>query len=179
MSVKLKVNMQDLGRIKGKLDKTVRDCESNPNSSFMRYKLTILSEYQKAIVSVMGVVPESGGGALSREVLGESFQVRWKGLADVTLKLKTYYGYRLEIWEASGETKKAVKINGNFVGIDGSTDPGAYAKAIEVEFGNEGEYESRALFTVANALVLRHMPEIKARLKRGFIRTAVENGWGK
>lgn len=178
MAVKLKVNQQDIARATAKLQKTVADC-SNQTSSFAKYKFTILDEYRKAIVSVMGVVPESGGGALSREVLGESFQVRWHGLSEWTLRLKTHYGYRLEIWEASGETKRAVKVTGNFAGIDGDTDPGAYAKAMEVEFGNEGEYEARALFTVANAMILKHMPEIKARLKRGFIRTAVDNGWGR
>lgn len=80
----------------------------------------------------------------------------WKPLSDVWLSEKVAQGLVEEIWEATGLTKSAVKVHrvevqGNriavFAGIDGSTDPEAFKRALRTEFGVPGDkVPSRPLF---------------------------------
>ena len=184
MSFSFKLNQNDLNRIKKKLEATVNAAQKE-GSALYRYRFNILDEYRKSIVSVMGVVDgDSGGSATSSRVLAKSFSVNWDSLSNMTLNVKRKLGYKLTIWEASGETKRSVSVKGNFAGIDSKDNLDAFYKALETEFGgahSEGEipdYSKRALFTIANQLVLDNLEQIKIRLASGFIKTAKENGWG-
>jgi len=175
---KLSLNQADLKRIQGKLDKLKQ--VNTPTSKVYQYKLKVLTDYAQAIQSVMGEVHHEGGSMNSDLVMGKSFQVSWEALSDATVELKRAKGWELEIWEATGTTKSAVRVAGDFAGIDGTTHKAAYDHALTAEFGDfnvVGTQRStkRALFTVANDLIMRNKELI---LKEIGKRVVSDMEWG-
>jgi hypothetical protein len=90
--------------------------------------------YYEIVVSHMG---ESQGGEL---VFSDTY---WQELSDVWLQEKREQGWVQEVWEATGETKGAVRVFGVektaggwsvFVGLK-DVDQGILQKALENEFG--------------------------------------------
>lgn len=153
--MKLKINETDLKRIEGKLNK-LKDF-GKQGTKVYQYRLDLLENYKTAVTSLMGTVNASGG-VVSINFMDKSQMAYWEGLADSTIALKkAKAGWRLEIWEASGETKRAVRVRRRegFAGIDKATDPEAFRKALNTEFGGttvlDGPvWSERGLFTIAN-----------------------------
>lgn len=187
MSISIKFNSADVKRITGKLNKLKENCSTAEGSKLTRLVLTLADEYGKAIVSVMGVVDEEGGSATSTPFLGHTFQVTWLGLSELTKRVKRKEGLTLEIWKATGKTAKAVKVKefhkqykelNVFIGIDSSTNPEEYEKAINNEFGgyNGIRDNSRALFTLANRAFLDIREDIIREIKNVIFDGV---NWGK
>lgn len=111
----------------------------------------------------------------------------WAPLSELWLSLKKENQWTREIWEATGETKRAVQREGakvtgsrvsSFSGIQGNeTAPGVYAspisRAINTEFGLRGErfhnWPARPLFKPE---ALQVVEEVKEAAK-GSIRTDI------
>ena len=158
---KISFDSKDLKRIEGKLNK-LKDF-GKQGTKVYQYRLDLLENYKTAIVSLMGTV-NANGGLVSINFLDKAQSTYWEGLSDSTIELKkAKAGWKLEIWEASGETKRAVKVRSmeGFVGIDGTTDPNAFKKALNVEFGGttilDGPvWAERGLFTIANNIFIQN-----------------------
>lgn len=173
-------NSADLKRIEDKLKKLQR--VDNQGHKVYQYRMDILENYKNAIVSLMGTVSASGG-LVSINFLDKTQMTYWESLADSTLALKKAKGgWKLEIWEASGETKRAVKVRRRegFVGIDRATDSEAFRKAISVEFGGNileygAAWAERGLFTIANNIFIQN----KDLIVKAIGKLIVEDiGWG-
>lgn len=191
------VNQSDLNRITDKLNKLkmVLTEPNNPANPIYNYKFSVLMVYQDAIIRAMGSViaidytdgkGPSGSGSYTKNP-NESFShnfhgditislsglgmrhTLWRNLKPYTVMKKRKMGWRMTIWEASGDTEKAVLIHkGEFAGIDGSTHSEELRKARNTEYGdinNQHEWPKRALFTVANDIVMSQKEEIEKRIK--------------
>lgn len=175
----LKLNQADVNRIKQKIN-NIKNVDA-PGHLVFKYRMNFLNAYADAIQSVMGEVHYTGGSETSDLILGKSFKVNWEGLSPTTVEIKREHGWELEIWEASGDTKRAVKVQGNFAGISASTGKLEYEKALKAEFGDfnaftQNRQPKRALFTLANELVLANKHIILAEIKKLI---KVDIGWGK
>ncbi len=178
--IKIGFNPTDLKRIEDKLKK-LRNVD-NQGHKVYQYRMDILENYKTAVVSLMGTVSASGG-MVSINFLDKSQVTYWEALADSTIALKKAKGgWKLEIWEASGETKRSVKVRRRegFSGIDKSTDPEAFRKAISVEFGGNvldhgTAWAERGLFTIANNVFIQN----KDLIVKAIGKLIVEDiGWG-
>lgn len=153
--MKLKINETDLKRIEGKLNK-LKDF-GKQGTKVYQYRLDLLNAYKKSIVSLMGTVSPNGG-MVSVNFMDKSQETYWEALSDVTIAVKKAEGSTLQIWEATGETKDAVRVDlpSGFVGINKNGNEEAFRKALNVEFGgysiltSDKLYSKRALFTLAN-----------------------------
>lgn len=181
----IKLNEKDIAKIKNKLNKTIA-ASQRKGSPVYNYRLDILNDYKETIVSAMGSVDgESGGSPTSKSFIGKDLNVTWAPLSSLTLSTKEIKGWSLSIWEASGETKEAVKVYETFAGIDGSKDQWAFEKALMTEYGgavHEGgpsDYNKRALFTIANSIFNENKEAIKKAIAQKVVETARQQGWGR
>lgn len=190
------LNQNDLNRITEKLKKLqfVTHELSNPNNPIFKYKVTVLIVYKNAIIRTMGsvdVVDYGGKNGFAHNYHGNAVidlqglgtkQVRWKNLSAATIDYKRAMGYRMKIWEASGDAKRAVRIHSEdgFVGITKEAGE-AYDHAVKTEFGGattedgKSDYSRRGLFTIANEIVKSQKAAIAQRIKE-IILTYVS--WG-
>ena len=136
----------------------------------------------------MGEVYGADGGSPDTDpFLGRKLSVSWEPLSNRTLADKKASGWSLYIWEATGETKDAVKVyeTTGFVGIDGNKNPSAFEKALQTEFGGAlsesgpSDYSKRALFTIANSIFNENREHIKKAIVQKVIETARQQGWGR
>jgi hypothetical protein len=193
--MKLTLNQADLDRIKGKLNKLnfVTKELSNPSNPLYEYRFSIMLSYQNAVTRAMGSVqvvdyesPTKSYGSgyhsdvvISLQGLG-SEHTSWKNLAPATVSIKRELGYRMKIWEASGDAKRGVRIHveNGFVGLE-PADGEAYLHAYAAEHGvgtwSSTTWEKRSLFLVANHVVMQQKEKILARIKQ-IILTYVS--WG-
>jgi hypothetical protein len=195
--MKLSLNPTDLARIKGKLDKLkfVTTELNNPANPLAEYKFSIMLSYQNAVTRAMGSVQvidyDNSSKSFARgfhsdvvislQGLGTE-HTTWKNLAPLTIERKRELGYRMKIWESKGDTKNAVRIHteDGFVGIDSST-PEELRRAVLVEYGGtatqkpNGPVPPRALFTIANHIVMQQKEKILDRIRQ-IILTYVS--WG-
>lgn len=182
------INQTDFDRVIGKLKKLqfVTHELSNPENPIYRYKITLLLIYKDAVTRAMGSVDVvdygrgnasfahnfHGNAVIDLKGLGTR-QVHWKNLAAGTIDYKRALGYRMKIWEASGDAKRAVRIHSEdgFVGIT-REDGEAYDHAIKTEFGGattedgKSTYAKRGLFTIANEIVKSQKEEISKRIMK-------------
>lgn len=193
--IKASINATDLRRITDRLNKlkfVVSDLK-NPNNPVSRFKFSIMVVYKNAIVRAMGSVQvidyhREGEKNPSSDSFARGFhsnvvidlhglgtrQTSWKNLHPLTIDYKRKAKMRMRIWEASGESKSAVRIHSedSFVGIDDS-DPEALKHALAVEYGHgttpDGktrDWEKRALFTVANDVIMSQKNELLDRIRK-------------
>lgn len=184
---KLKVNQNQLNAIQKKLNSVVNKISANTKSTALyKYRLEILNQYRETIVSAMGEVRGEEGGSVGLEMLGDFQSVHWEPLTERTLNEKRIASASLYIWEATGDTKRAVRIQSDngFAGIDGRLNPDELEKALQVEFGGafseneKPEWYKRALFTIANQLFRQNREQIKREIARKVVETARQEGWG-
>lgn len=196
MSISIKFNEADVKRITGRLQRIGQELTSGRNSVF-QWRLLLLNDYKEAIVAAMGSVNVTGGSAKiegkGKVSFGSPNSVYWKALAPLTINLKQWSGESLSIWQASGQTKQAVRVTAEtgFAGIDGGKFPEAYQKALNTEFGGVGkgwdskgldgftDWPSRPLFTIANEAFKRNRENIVRQLQGWIHQTVLESGWGK
>lgn len=186
---KIGFNPTDLKRIEDKLKK-LKDVTTNVNSGLLgNYKVSILLQYQSAIIRAMGSVQvvdygntSSFGSGFRGNVLIDFSplgvrQAHWKNLSPGTIDHKRALGYRMTIWEASGASKNAVKLHkkDSFVGIDKNTDSEAWLHAWRTETGAGGQFEKRALFTLANEIFLSNKQRIVEDIRNIILKHV---GWG-
>lgn len=151
------------------------------------------AQYRDAILSGMGVVPPGGGSVALKPVQGLQASVTFHALSDWTSEKKeAKRDWNLNIWMATGETADAVRVHPPtttprgaqvFSGILGQTDRDALEKAILVEFGLDDEaikesWEGRPLFTVLNAVLVRHRKQLFHNISQALKQTALAAGWG-
>jgi len=181
-SIKLKA--PDVAKIKSKLAKTV-EASQRKGSALYNYRLDILNEYKETIVSAMGEVWGADGGSPNADpFLGKNINVDWAPLSDRTIGLKRQQSWSLYIWEATGETKSSVEVDGD-LGFAGIRKKDALEKALLVEFGgalsenDTPEWNKRALFTLATQIFRDNREQIKRTIKQKVVETAHQQGWGR
>lgn len=171
---KASLNKEDLTRIRGKLNKLTR--LNDPSSLVYKYRLKILNEYVEVIADLMGRV-SADGGFVTCYFLGDTASADWKELSDATKAIKQSNNWKMEIWEASGATRKALlnSINiskGTFAGVQrsggGDDDPYTHAKT--------AEELNRPLFSLVSGI----FADNKARIEHEILNLIrYEIGWGK
>ena len=179
-----KKNYEDIIKKLNKL-KFVTSELSNPKNPINEYRYSLLLQYQGAVVRVMGAVEADVDAAdignakqfnVNIELQGiGSKGVSWRNLSAYTIDLKKELKWSLKLWEATGMSKRAVRLDKRtgFVGID---EPEALAHALRAEYGVvQNNVPSRALFTIANSIMLENLPKIRDRI-REIILTYVS--WG-
>lgn len=141
--------------------------------------------YRNGVIKVMGTVQAADmeGGPVGAyptiSFLDLSDSTEWAPLSHraIDSKIKNGNG-RITFWYETGDAFHAVghsvqvgsyhsdRVVQVFAGIDKSTDPEAYEHAIRAEFGADGQFARRALFTIANELFKQKQDEIINAVKQ-------------
>lgn len=176
-TVKVKTNSKDAGRIRRRAEVVARSIESRKGLVF-QYTGELVTEYMHAVVSGMGRFPGDSDAAGSLSYGSFSFDIKWRRLSEHTLEVKRKEGWSMNIWEATGDTKNAVKVyaeaGGWFAGIK---NPDEYVLA--VEFGaNADNIPKRALFTEASNAFKANREVIYKNLRTKVFQSFKDAGWG-
>lgn len=184
--VTCKLNKSDLSRILNRANAIERALTSSDGPVYS-YVLTVSNGYVQAVLSGMGTT--STGVLTLKNFLGEAKSVSWEPLSEVTKRRKIANNWKLEIWMATGETAKAVKVveekgNAGFTiraGIDSGSKE--YEKAVQAEFGgfsNPGDkpYNGRALFTLLNIVFKENVAKVEAGLMVAVRKAIKQSQWG-
>lgn len=188
--ITLKLNSKQLDNIKKKLNKLENELTSEDGPVF-KYMLTIGNGYSEAVLSGMG---KTTTGILTlKSFLGSTQSVNWKPLSPITRGRKAKNGWRLEIWMATGDTARAVKVfsksERNSISVSAGIPSGSaeYEKALRVEFASdEGyvsipggrRYDGRALFTLLNTVFASNSKVIGKAIMKAVREAIVKINWG-
>jgi hypothetical protein len=140
------------------------------------------SRYRNGVVQVMGRIdagtpdnPKAATPTITFMDLSQSTE--WSALSQRSLKRKQKNG-KITFWYETGAAFGAVarsvavgsyqspKVVSVFAGIDKALDREAYEHALRAEFGADGKFAGRALFTIANDLFRRKRDEIVEAVRR-------------
>jgi hypothetical protein len=178
------VNKDQLNRITGKLDTLRHNCRVKAGSPVYNVVFQYVTQYQATIIKAMASVDGATGGAASFDIAGKSASIYWEALSEYTVRFKEQHGLSAYIWNATGDTQSAVKVEGVslgastrfFAGISKAANQTEYERALAVEFGadkgtspigstNPDKWEARPLFTIANQLIKDNRQQITEAIR--------------
>lgn len=179
-------NTGDLTRITKKIERLKRNVEVRNSSPVFNVVLQYVNEYKQAVQVAMESVYGEDGGSPKLTYLGMSGNTHWEALSDYTMQIKKEKGLSLYIWTATGGTKSAVQVKIDqsaqtkafFAGIDRASNPEAFRRAVDSEFGGVGQglsgsvqqnWPSRPLFTIINQIFIDHHAKITEAVHRALM----------
>lgn len=179
-------------RIIDKVKTLKENCNTLKGGPVSKIVLEYVTAYQNTIVEAMTSIRGDDGGVATLNVMGMSKSTWWSPLTEYTMDIKRDRGLSLYVWNATGKTESAVKIQEVhipyravtfFAGIDKAGNEDEYQKAINTEFGASGSqftgdsdtWVSRPLFTIANEVIKANSQNI-ANAVRSAVMSNVN--WG-